>query len=224
MQARDLIKAAVHESPALRGAGLAWVDGYLWQADYQTKQLLCVDPSSMRIVRTLASHGTPAGLAWDGRTLWQSVFGAGVAVGLDLENGQIMQRAVLPEDRGLVHLAGLAWDSKHLWCASQNDGLVYAVDVPQERIAGSLSATAPLGGLAWDGQRLWAGSATGLQWTGESWVEEPPVGYVLLALNPKDGQIECRHRLPFWPMGLAWDGSHLWVCDSQNAKLNRVAV
>jgi hypothetical protein len=224
MQLDSLIEAAVIDAPARRGAGIAIAEGCLWQADYQSKQLLCLDLDSLELVRCMSSHGTPAGLAWDGKHLWQSVFGAGVAVGLDIHSGLIRQRAVLPEDHGLVHLAGLAWDGESLWCASQNDGLIYAVDVSQEQVIQTLRATAPLGGLAWDGQHLWAGSASGLALIGESWVEDSPVSYVLLALNLQDGQIERRYSLPYWPMGLAWDGSHMWVSDSQNAKLRRVTV
>jgi hypothetical protein len=175
-------------------------------------------------VRRLASHGTPAGLTWDGQLLWQNVFGAGVAVGLDIETGHVRRRAVLPEDRGLVHMAGLAWDGTLLWCGSQIDGLLHGVDVPEEQVIRTLQSVAPLGGLTWDGQCLWVGAAIGLRWDGLSWVEEAPAAYLLLGLNPNDGQVLRRHDLPYWPMGLAWDGAHLWISDSQNARLHQMAL
>ena len=84
METVQLLEAAVYDAPAQRGAGLAIAAGFLWQADYQAKELLCMDLESLEIVGRMPSHGTPAGLAWDGQLLWQSVFGAGVALGLDI--------------------------------------------------------------------------------------------------------------------------------------------
>jgi hypothetical protein len=123
-----------------------------------------------------------------------------------------------------VHLAGLAWDGSSLWCGSQNDGRLYALDVSEERVMKAFGTAAPLGGLAWDGHHLWVGAATGLKWNGESWVGEALVANLLLGLDPEDGQVVRRHVLSYWPMGLAWDGSHLWISDSQNAKLHRLAL
>jgi hypothetical protein len=213
-----------YDAPTQGAGGLAWDGANLWLADFRAKGLLCLDTGTLTVQRQLPSQGTPSGLTWDGRLLWQAVFGAGVAVGLDPISGQVQRRAVLPENKGLVRIAGLAWDGAYLWCGSQQDGLLYAMDLPEETVARSLSSLAPLGGLAWDGQHLWVGGASGLRWNGQSWVEEDSPSYQLLKLDREEGRILACHSLAYWPMGLAWDGNHLWSSDSQHSKLHQIAL
>jgi hypothetical protein len=224
MPTKQLVSIATCDVPVQGAGGLAWDGTHLWLADFRVKALLCLDAGTLTVQRQLPSQGTPGGLTWDGRLLWQAVFGAGVAVGLDPETGQVQRRAVLPEDRGLVRIAGLAWDGTYLWCGSQQDGLLYAVDVLEETVIRSLSSLAPLGGATWDGRHLWVGGASGLQWNGQSWIDEGQPAYQLLKLDPEEGSALARYSLAYWPMGLTWDGSRLWVSDSQHSKLHQVAV
>jgi hypothetical protein len=224
MTANQAQELAVYDVAVQGAGGLAWDGVHLWLADFRAKQLLCLDPASMAIKRRLSSRGTPGGLAWDGRWLWQAVFGAGVALGLDPRDGQIRQRAVLPEEKGLVQVAGLAWDGRHLWCCSQRDGLLYAVDVQGEGVARTLTASPPLGGLAWDGHSLWVGTSSALRWDGEAWVADAPQHNLLQQLSHDDGRPQKQIELAYWPMGLAWDGTHLWVSDSQHSKLHQLAI
>lgn len=220
----QLTPVATHEAPTRGTGGLTWDGTRFWLADFEMKELLCLDPGSLAVQRRTLSQGTPGGLTWDGHLLWQAIFGAGVVVGLDPKTGQVRRRAALPEEQGPVHVAGLTWDGARLWCGSQKDGLLYAMDLREEAVDRTLSALAPLGGLAWDGSCLWAGGASKLRWDGDSWVEDAPHSYLLLKLDPEDGQVLNRYRLPFWPMGLTWDGSHMWVSDSQHGKLHQLAV
>jgi sugar lactone lactonase YvrE len=224
MPTKHLVSIATYDAPAQGAGGLAWDGTHLWLADFRVKTLLRLDAATLTVQRQLPSQGTPGGLTWDGRLLWQAVFGAGVAVGLDPETGHVQRRAVLPENQGLVRIAGLAWDGTYLWCGSQQDGLLYAVDVPEETVSRSLSLLAPLGGVAWDGQHFWVGGASGLHWNGQSWIDEGQPVYQLLKLDPEEGKALDHYSLAYWPMGLAWDGSWLWVSDSQHSKLHQIAV
>ncbi len=219
----DALKAPdSFDAPAQGAGGLAWDGSHLWLADFAAHRLLRLDPATLSVVGSLKAHGMPAGLAWDGSRLWQAVFNAGVAVGLDPSSGEVVARAVLPEDQGLVRLAGLAWDGTYLWCASQQDGRLLAMDLPLETVAHCLQSIAPLGDLAWDGSCLWVGGASGLRWDGLAWQETEAQQYVLVCLDPASGREVRRHSLPFWPMGMAWANDDLWISDSQRRRLHRV--
>ena len=60
-----------YPAPARGPAGLAWDGRYLWNTDYSTAKIFCLQPDTAEPLRSFNCPGSLSGLAWDGRSLWQ---------------------------------------------------------------------------------------------------------------------------------------------------------
>lgn len=92
----------------------------------------------------------PAGLAWDGQSLWLA----------DYREGFIYQLDAAAQIRGQIwcpgNLGGLTWDGQHLWQVVFDEGVVRSIN-PQSTDFDQtidLSGSGWLSGVAWDGLNL----------------------------------------------------------------------
>lgn len=94
----------------------------------------------------------PAGLAWDGATLWVADYRDGRLYALDPASGAARGSLQCPGNLG-----GLAWDGRALWAALYDQEMLRCIN-PQtndfdETIL--LPGRGWLSGVAYDGRRLW---------------------------------------------------------------------
>ena len=92
----------------------------------------------------------PAGLAWDGQSLWHADYREGLIYRLNSE-AQVEDSLWCP---GM--LSGLTWDGRHLWQALFDEGTVRSIDPATTDFdqTHDLKSHGLLSGVAWDGSNL----------------------------------------------------------------------
>lgn len=92
----------------------------------------------------------PAGLAWDGQSLWHADFREGQIFRLNA-GAEVVETLWCP---GM--LSGLTWDGRHLWQALFDEGTIRSIDPITTDFDQTLDLKAHglLSGAAWDGTNL----------------------------------------------------------------------
>ena len=171
---------------------------------------------NLEVVKSFESPGDrPFGLAWDDKYLWHSDRTSGLIYTLDPEEEEIVHYITPPHV--ISDPAGLTRDGQYLWCADWSGGMIYKLKVnylfllvyppPDDPASIWLSiedsfaspASSPFG-LAWDGEYLWCAEV----FRGR-----------IYKLGPENGSVVLSLELPFWPSGLTFDGTDLWVTGQQ---------
>lgn len=147
---------------------------------------------ALEILAEFAAPGRgPAGLAWDGRSLWHSDFREGTIYRLS-DQADVLDSLWCP---GL--LSGLTWDGRYLWQALLDEGIVRSIDPATTDFDQTLDLKAHglLSGLAWDG----AGLRVVAQQTGDILTVDPLSGHIHSALSGPVaiGDID-HHRDALW--------------------------
>lgn len=134
----------------------------------------------------------PAGLAWDGQTLWNADFRRGRIFGLEPASGEVVDSLLCP---GV--LSGLAWDGRYLWQAVVEEGWLRCANPATHDFERTLVVEGAhrLGGVAWDGEQLWVVDQAG----------------AVLAVGSEQGAPRRRIAAPAAGGGLAWRGGRLWL-------------
>lgn len=103
------------------------------------------------------------------------------------------------------HSSGICWDGSNLWVASTFPPIELFQFTPDGK---------ELRRLPTPGANERSG-AHGLEWIdGKLWVTVPPSA-TTYQLDPADGRILKQFPAPGnRPHGVAWDGKHLWVCET----------
>jgi hypothetical protein len=203
---------------------LAWDGEFLWNADYSTALIFCLDPQTAQPIRGLPCPGTLSGLAWDGRSLWQVMHGEGHIRRINPESGDI-DHTLLLEDQGW--LSGVAWDGVSLWVVSQQKGVLFALDPESGQIKRTLPAPVAAGGLTWHDGSLWLAYPYSMAFSEEydafEWQGEER-RYALARLEPASGAELDRTELDFLPLGLAWVKGDLWLSHAGAFRLYRASL
>lgn len=208
-------------SPASGPVGLAYDGHYLWNSDFNSSRVYCLDLATGETLRSLINPGTLSGLAWDGRSLWCGLHSKGWIRRTNPETNDFDQTIVVA-DHGW--LSGVTWDGEQLWAASQQRGLLFALDAETGELRRTIPAPVAGGGLAWGYDLLWLAHAFPMRYDAATeafeW-ESPNHGYAIVALDPADGREVTRFTTEFLPMGLAWVDDDLWLADMATARLHR---
>ena len=212
------------QSPGPRPAGLAWDGHYLWNADFGDGRLYRLSPQSGAPAASLLCPGVLSGLAWDGDRLWLGVLDKGWLLTIHPQRLDF-DRTVPVADGGRV--GGVAWDGAHLWVVSQETGALLAVEQASGRVVRRLPAPVAAGGLAYRDGALWLGAPETMRFDEEqgqfAWVGEQE-RYVLLKIDPADGQELARYPLDFFAAGLAWAEDGLWLSSARTAQIYRAEL
>ncbi|NBX67710.1 MAG: hypothetical protein EBR01_01955 [Proteobacteria bacterium] len=130
-------------TPEAHGWGIAHNGKHLIiTGDYSSK-LYFIDPSNLKIVRTLQTQGKDLeDLAWDGQFIWCSSFTTerGKIFALDPSNGKILGTFALPDDSCPI-VDGIAFDGKGLWITGKECPSIYYVKKPTLRSITSKKGT-----------------------------------------------------------------------------------
>jgi hypothetical protein len=191
----------------------------LWNADYSTALIFCLDPQSGETLRALPCPGTLSGVAWDGRSLWQVMHGDGHIRRINPESGDIDHTLAI-EDQGW--LSGIAWDGESLWVVSQQKGVLLALDAESGHVRRTLRAPVAAGGLTWHKGSLWLGYPEVMSFNEEydafEWQSEER-RFRLARLDVATGEAKQMAELEFLPLGLAWVTGDLWLSHAGAARL-----
>jgi hypothetical protein len=150
--------------------------------------------SSVSIVATYDAPGNgPAGLAWDGRGLWNADFTAGRIYAVDPGSGEVLRSLVCPGN-----LSGLAWDGRSLWQSLHEEGLLRRINPETKDFDQTIALPGHgwLSGVAWDGRNLWVVS----QQKGK-----------MLAVERESGRVIRTFSVPVAGGGLDYQDGHLWL-------------
>lgn len=100
-----------------------------------------------------APGGCPAGLAWDGTTLWNADYCDGKIYGLDPDTGAVVNALYCPGN-----LSGVTWDGQALWQSLFDQEMIRCVNPATNDFDETIILTNQgwLSGMAWDGRQLWA--------------------------------------------------------------------
>lgn len=150
--------------------------------------------STLSIIAAYDAPGNgPAGLAWDGRTLWNADFTAGRIFAVDPGSGELVRSLRCPGN-----LSGLAWDGRSLWQSLHEEGMLRRVNPQSNDFDQTIPLTEHgwLSGVAWDGHHLWVVS----QQRGE-----------LLAVERESGRIVRTLPAPVAGGGLDYHDGYLWL-------------
>lgn len=107
-----------------------------------------------QVVAEWAAPGQgPAGLAWDGRFLWNADYAAGKIYRLDPLTGETDIQLVCPGN-----LSGLTWDGRSLWQSLHDGGTLRRINPETNDFDQTIMVWEHgwLSGTAWDGEHLWA--------------------------------------------------------------------
>jgi streptogramin lyase len=124
-------------------SGLTWAEGKLWVGQYRSRQIVCIDPDTGSILKTLQSDRFVTGVTWIDRELWHGTWEGDESElrHIDADSGKVLERLAMPENTGV---SGLESDGKDtLYCGGGRSGTVRAVRRPKRSAARRSSGAGP---------------------------------------------------------------------------------
>ena len=150
--------------------------------------------ATLTILDTYDAPGQgPAGLAWDGRFLWNADYSGGKIYRIDPATVEADVVLVCPGN-----LSGLAWDGRSLWQSLYDGGTLRRINPETNDFDQTIMVWEHgwLAGVAWDGQHLWAAS----QQKGQ-----------IFAVDRDSGEVVRAIPAPIAGGGLAYHDDSLWL-------------
>lgn len=209
-----LVSAAIGDTlaslpvPGQCPTGLAFLDGNLWLADWETGQLYELNRKSGEVIREMpAPCFHPEGLASDGKYLFIADYETNMVFVLDPERGLTVHAYAAPENSP----KGLAYGGGSLWLLDDGEDMIYEIVPEDGTILNYYKAPhKTCRGLAHDGEYLWV--------TDRSLDE-------LYALRPSDGEVLFLVKTPGrFPVGLAGGDGALWLVDFERMKIDKLST
>ena len=110
--------------------GLAWAEGLLWMGQGEEKKILCIDPETGAVLRTLASDRFVTGVTWVDGELWHGTWEESSDVRrIDAHTGEVREVLALPDGIGV---SGLESDGKErFYCGECGKGRFRAIRRPR---------------------------------------------------------------------------------------------
>jgi len=221
----DIIRS--FPSPGPSPVGLAWDGEYLWVSDDSTDTIYKVSSLDGSVVSSFDSPGSdPKDLAWDGTNLW-AVEGTEVTMyKLNPASGDTLTSIHLdiynPGGDWTITLYGLAWDGSHLFYSyiiTKDGSISFSNKIqrinPQTKEIDEYDLFATARGLAYDGNSLWYSS---LRSEGYS------IGATRKLAIPNYNTTAYFFTPGYYPFGLTWDGTYLWLADDGADSLYQIEV
>lgn len=210
-------------APGPGPTGLAWDGEHLWNADFRSGRLYCLEPATGAVVDSLLCPGVLSGLAWDGERLWQGLVDETWLRCINPLSHDLDRTLVV---EGATRLGGVAWDGGQLWVVDQA-GALLAVATEQQPPVQQYAAPPGGGGLAWRDGQLWLGAPLYMRYeprSGSFTWNTTEQRFAVLVIDAASGEERGRYPLSFLPLGLAWDGDDLWLSHSVQGRLYRARL
>src|SRR5262245_46150725 len=138
-------------------AGVEWIHGvtfdgtHVWFAGGKDNDLHCVEPASGKLVRKLGRRDCNAGLAFDGRHLWQVCDDARIHQ-IERASGKTLRSIPLPAG---CHASGLAWAAGFLWLGDYRGRAIHKLDPADGKVLRTIRSDRLVTGVTWAGAELW---------------------------------------------------------------------
>jgi glutamine cyclotransferase len=116
-----------------RDSGLAWAEGMLWVGQHRDRQILCIDPDTGEVLRSIESDRFVTGVSWVDGELWHATWEGDESElrRLEPKSGAVLERLRMPEG---TNISGLESDGKDtFFCGGGGSGTVRAVRRPRKR-------------------------------------------------------------------------------------------
>jgi outer membrane protein assembly factor BamB len=112
-------------------SGLTWAEGRLWVGQYRSRQIVCIDPETGKIVKTLHSDRFVTGITWVDAELWHGTWEGEESElrQIDANSGEVLTRLSMPEGKGISGLESDGADT--FYCGGGGTGRVRAVKRPK---------------------------------------------------------------------------------------------
>jgi streptogramin lyase len=114
-------------------AGLTWAEGKLWVGQHRSRQIVCIDPETGDIIKTLASDRFVTGVTWLDSELWHGTWEGEESElrRIDPDSAEVLTRLAMPAGEGV---SGLESDgAATFYCGGGGSGKVRAVKHPKRR-------------------------------------------------------------------------------------------
>jgi outer membrane protein assembly factor BamB len=113
-----------------RDSGLTWAEGKLWVGQYSDRKILCIDPKTGRVLKTLESDRFVTGVTWSNGELWHGTWEHDESDlrHIDPETGAVLERIQMPAGVGVSGLESNGADL--FFCGGGRSGKVRAVRKP----------------------------------------------------------------------------------------------
>jgi len=112
-------------------SGLTWAEGLLWVGQYRARQIVCIDPETGAIIKTLQSDRFVTGVTWLDGELWHGTWEGDESElrRIDPDSADVLTRLAMPEGQGV---SGLESDGDEtFYCGGGRSGTVRAVTRPK---------------------------------------------------------------------------------------------
>jgi len=114
-------------------SGLTWAEGMLWVGQYRARQIVCIDPGTGRVLKTLQSDRFVTGVTWLDGELWHGTWEGEESElrRVDPDSAEVLTRLAMPEGTGVSGLESDGNDT--FYCGGGRSGTVRAVKRPKRR-------------------------------------------------------------------------------------------
>jgi glutamine cyclotransferase len=112
-------------------SGLTWAEGKLWVGQHRSRQIICIDPDTGDVIKTLVSDRFVTGVTWLDGELWHGTWEGEESElrHIDPDSAEVLTRLAMPEGTGV---SGLESDGdRTLYCGGGRSGKVRAVTRPK---------------------------------------------------------------------------------------------
>lgn len=155
--------------------------GRVWFA-HDDGNLVCLEPSSGRVVRSFEGIGATSGTAFDGSHIWQIT--EAEIQRIDPETGAVERSLAKPEG---AHCSGMAYADGKLWIGDYDGKRVLAIDASTGEVVKELTTDRLVTGIEWVEGELWHGA-----WERR----ERPVGASLRRIDAESGAVTEELAMP----------------------------
>lgn len=207
-------------SPGPGPRDLAWDGTHLWLLDDELNTLYKLDPESGQVRAEISAEAFQAcALTWADEMLWVSNAETQRLQQLDLELGTVereLDAPGIPRTTSSFQLDGLAWDGTHLWsgCVAGWSSRISQVDPQSGEIQRFIFTKGYPNAVETNGRLLWTATHNRGHRRGLIYQYDYETGQYLTQFDTPGDE----------PVGLAFDGQHLWCVDRQTLTIYRIAL
>jgi sugar lactone lactonase YvrE len=204
--------------PCEQPRGLTWDGQHLWLAG--ADKLYKLDPKDGRVLATMdAPAGDARSIAHDGKQLWCADAEERTVYRCDAAKNKAQPAFEVPQPSAggkSATLGGMTFDGKHLWLGTIDgwSSKMSCIDPADGTVTKSYFSKGYPRALACDGTHLFSASDNGGIRSG-----------IIYQYRLSDGAFVSQMDTPGkQPVGLAWDGQHLYCADQETNQIYKLAV
>jgi YVTN family beta-propeller protein len=158
-------------------------------------------PSLVYSASTITGLASPAGIAFDGTSMWVANSGNGTLAKYDAVSGTFVASTNVGAQPWAV-----AFDGTHMWVTNQYSNSVTKLSAADGAVAGTYTVGTYPYGIAFDGVNMWVANY------GDNRI---------MKLRLSDGAVLGTFSVGMGPVGIAFDGVHVWVANQESDTVSK---